>query len=250
MLHLPQTRSFIEPGRHCRISARVSSRSRSTSIKLGFVRIETTSFEAILSTKSMKPMIPLCQQSPRTKSADASPRLPGGYISLVFRRYSVRSNQHLLASSAMKYQFMAEYRQEYPITTMCRVLSVSVSGYYAWCKRAPSQHSREDALLAEEVKRAFKNNRCVYGSPRVHAELRAQGLHCARKRAARLMRQQGLFAKLPHHRTITTQSEPGAQVAPDLLQRDFSADQPNSKWVGDTTYIWTLDRLALSCSCA
>ncbi len=141
----------------------------------------------------------------------------------------------------MKYQFIAEYRQEYPITTMCRVLEVSVSGYYAWCQRAPSRHSREDAQLAEHVKMAFEDNRCVYGSPRVHAELRAQGLHCARKRVARLMREQGLFAKRPRHRTITTQSEPGAQVAPNVLQRDFSADEPNRKWVVDTTYLWTAE---------
>ena len=106
----------------------------------------------------------------------------------------------------MKSQFIAEYRQESPMTTMCRVLEVSVSGYYAWYKRAASQHNREDALLAEQVKRAFENNRCVYGSPRVHAELQAQGWHCAPKRVARLMRQQGLFAKRPPHRTITTPS--------------------------------------------
>jgi putative transposase len=141
----------------------------------------------------------------------------------------------------MKYQFIAESEQEYPITTMCRVLEVSVSGYYAWRKRTPSQHRREDAQLAEKVKRAFQDNRCVYGSPRVHAELRAQGLHCARKRVARLMREQGLFAKRPRHRTVTTTSVPGAQTAPNLLQRDFSADEPNSKWVADTTYIWTAE---------
>jgi len=141
----------------------------------------------------------------------------------------------------MNYQFIAEYRQEYPITTLCRVLEVSVSGYYAWRKRAPSLHSREDAQLAEKVKTAFQDNRCVYGSPRVHAELHAQGMHCARKRVARLMREQGLFAKRPRHRTITTKSEPEAQTAPNLLQRDFSADEPNSKWVADTTYIWTTE---------
>ena len=124
---------------------------------------------------------------------------------------------------------------------MCRVLEVSVSGYYAWSKRPPSQHSREDAQLAEQVKTAFQANRCVYGSPRVHAELHAQGIHCARKRVARLMREQGLFAKRPRHRTITTQNEPDAQVAPNLLQRDFSAQAPNSKWVADTTYIWTAE---------
>ncbi len=141
----------------------------------------------------------------------------------------------------MKYQFIAEYRQEYPITTMCRVLEVSVSGYYAWCKREPSQHARLDAQLAEKVKTAFQDNRRVYGSPRVHAELRAQGIRCARKRVARLMREQYLFAKRPRHHTITTHSEPAAQVVPNLLQRDFSANQPNSKWVADTTYIWTAE---------
>jgi putative transposase len=141
----------------------------------------------------------------------------------------------------MTYQFIAQHRQEYAITTLCRVLEVSVSGYYAWCKREPSQHARSDAQLAAQVKTAFQANRCVYGSPRVHAELHAHGLHCARKRVARLMREQGLFAQRPRHRTVTTQSEPGAQVAPNLLARDFSADQPNTKWVADTTYIWTAE---------
>jgi putative transposase len=141
----------------------------------------------------------------------------------------------------MRYQFIAQHKREYSITLMCRVLEVSVSGYYAWSKRPPSQHSREDAQLAEQVKIAFQANRRVYGSPRVHAELKAQGITCARKRVARLMREQGLFAQRPRHRTITTQSEPGAQVAPNLLHRDFSADEPNTKWVADTTYIWTAE---------
>src|SRR5258707_9509979 len=141
----------------------------------------------------------------------------------------------------MKYQFIAEHRHEHAITTMSRVREVSVSGYYAWSKRPPSQRSREDARLAERVKTAFQANRRVYGSPRVHAELHAEGIHCARKRVARLMREQGLFAQRPRHRTVTTKSEPGAQVAPNLLQRDFSADQPDKKWVADTTYIWTAE---------
>jgi len=124
---------------------------------------------------------------------------------------------------------------------MCRVLDVSASGYYAWRKREPSQHARSDAELVEQVKKTFRAKRGRYGSPRVHAELRAQGVHCARKRVARLMQEQGLQAKQPRHRTITTKSEPEAQVAPNLLQRDFHADQPNTKWVGDTTYIWTAE---------
>jgi putative transposase len=141
----------------------------------------------------------------------------------------------------MNYQFIAEHRHEYAMTTMCPVLEVSVSGYYAWSKRPPSQRSREDAHLAEKVKTAFQANRRVYGSPRIHGELHAQGIHCARKRVARLMREQGLFAQRPRHRRVTTKSEPDALVAPNLLQRDFSADQPNTKWVADTTYIWTAE---------
>ena len=124
---------------------------------------------------------------------------------------------------------------------MCRVLDVSVSGYYAWSKRPPSQHSRKDAELAAQVKSVFQANRGVYGSPRVHAELQAQGITCARKRVARLMRAQELCAKRPRHRTITTHSDPEAQAAPNLLQWDFSADLPNTKWVADTTYIWTAE---------
>jgi hypothetical protein len=91
------------------------------------------------------------------------------------QRCFVRSARHLFARPAMKYQFMAEQRHEYPMTIMCRVLEVSVSGYYSWCQRPPSQHSREDARLAEQVKMAFQANRRVDGSPRVHAELQAQG---------------------------------------------------------------------------
>ncbi len=156
-------------------------------------------------------------------------------------RHPKKSYRHLFARPALKYRFSAEYQHEYPITVRCRVREVSVSGDSAWRKRAPSQHSREDAQLAEKVKVAFQANRRVYGSPRVHAEVRAQGIHCARQRVARLMREQGLFAHRPRHRTVTTKSESGAQVAPNLLQRDFSADQPDKKWVADTTYIWTAE---------
>jgi putative transposase len=139
----------------------------------------------------------------------------------------------------VRYQFIYEHRQDYAIARMCQVLDVSVSGYYAWVKRPPSEHSRKDAELAEQVKIVFQANRGVYGSPRVHAELQDQGITCARKRVARLMREQELYAKRPRHRTVTTHSNPEAQVAPNLLRRDFSAEQPNTKWVADTTYIWT-----------
>ncbi|MBV9231123.1 MAG: IS3 family transposase, partial [Chloroflexi bacterium] len=150
-----------------------------------------------------------------------------------------KSNKHLLAQPALKYQFIAEHHQEYAVTVMCDALEVSVSGFYAWRKREPSQHSREDAERASQIKDAFQDNRGIYGSPRIHAELQAQGWHCARKRVARLMQELGLAANRPRHRTVTTRSEEGATFAPNLLQQDFHADEPNQKWVSDTTYIWT-----------
>lgn len=112
---------------------------------------------------------------------------------------------------------------------MGRVLEVSVSGYYAWSKRTPCQHSQEDAKLAEQVKIIFQTNRGVYGSPRVHAERQTQGIRCARKRVARLMREQELSRDVPATVLLRQKSEPEAQVAPNLLQRNFSAEQPNTK---------------------
>jgi putative transposase len=116
-----------------------------------------------------------------------------------------------------------------------------VSGYSAWCKRVPSRQSREDAHLTERVKAAFQANRGVSGTPRVHAELQAQGISCGRKRVARLMREQGWAARRPRHRSSTTHSDPDAQVAPNLLPRDFYADTPDTKWVAETTSIWTVE---------
>jgi transposase InsO family protein len=89
---------------------------------------------------------------------------------------------------------MAEHSQQYPVSTMCRVLGVSVSGYYDWREREPSAHEREDGQLAKEIHRIFYAHRGVYGSPRVHAELRAEGIGCSKERTARLMHEMELCA--------------------------------------------------------
>lgn len=121
----------------------------------------------------------------------------------------------------MKYQFVAEHQQEYPITLMCQVLEVSVSGYYAWCKRPVSAHQREDARLAAAIQTIFLENRQVYGSPRIHAALQARGMRCGRKRVVRLMQALGLQAKRHRqHKPSTTSSDPTARFAPNLLNRD------------------------------
>lgn len=131
-----------------------------------------------------------------------------------------------------------EYRQEYRVTVLCETLGVSLSGYYGWKKRPMSRHQREDQQLAEHIQEVYHSCRQVYGSPRIHVELREQGITSSRKRVARLMRERGLSARRQWHRTTTTKSEPGARVAPNLLDQDFTASRPNEKWTGDITAVW------------
>jgi len=139
----------------------------------------------------------------------------------------------------MKYQFIEQYKQEFPIVVMCRVLAVSESGFYDWRKRPQSQHKREDARLTTQIQEVFVAYRGVYGSPRIHAELRDQGWRCSRKRIARLMQENGMDARRKPFRPVTTKSNPKHAVAPNLLQQDFTAERPNEKWTGDITYVPT-----------
>jgi len=122
---------------------------------------------------------------------------------------------------------------------MCRVLGISVSGYYAWLEREPSAHEREDGELAKHILRIFHAKRGVYGSPRIQMELRDLGLVCSKERTARLMREMDLAAKRRRNKPVGTKRRKGASAAPNLLDRDFRAEQPNRKWVSDTTYVWT-----------
>ena len=125
---------------------------------------------------------------------------------------------------------------------MCRILKISTSGYYAWCKREPSARTQADQELSQRIHEIHEKSKGTYGAPRIHAELvDVDELHVGRKRVARLMRVEGLQGvsrrKVPH----TTQRKPGARPAPDLVQRDFTAEAPNRLWVADITYIatWT-----------
>lgn len=141
----------------------------------------------------------------------------------------------------MKFQFIAEHSHEYTITQLCQALEVSESGYYAWKNRKASQHCREDARLAAEIQQIFLEHRQVYGSPRIHAVLQARGMHCSRKRVVRLMQQLGLSAQLKRSRKPTTKSDPRARFAPNRLNREFEATEPNSKWVTDTKAVETAE---------
>lgn len=124
---------------------------------------------------------------------------------------------------------------------LCSALEVSESGYYAWKNREPSQHCREDAKLAAAIQQLFLERRRVYGSPRIHAALKARGIQCSCKRVVRLMRQLGLSAQTKRWRKPTTKSDSRARFAPNHLGRSFSAEQPNTKWVSDTKAIETAE---------
>ena len=136
---------------------------------------------------------------------------------------------------------MAAEKAEYPVTLMSRLLQVSRSGFYAWYKRAESARARSDRALLIDIKAAHHVSRGVYGSPRVHRELLAQGHTVGRDRVARVMRENGLRGKRKRRFRNTTQSNHRHPVAPNVLEREFTVEQPNTAWVGDITYVWTLE---------
>jgi hypothetical protein len=116
----------------------------------------------------------------------------------------------------MKDAFIARHTVEFAVSVMCRALEVSVSGYYIWRARTqagPSAHAQADTTLSRRIRTAFLAGRGVSGSPRIHAALRAQGIRCARKRVARLMRVQGLCAGRPRRRKPRTTDSQHTQPA-------------------------------------
>ena len=126
--------------------------------------------------------------------------------------------------------------------TLCRVLGLSPSGYYAWLGREPSARARRDAQLTERIKEIWGGNYEVYGRPRIHAELREEGKRIGAKRVGRLMREAGIAGASRRRSTkTTTREQRAARVAPDLVDRDFSAAGADQLWVADITYVrtWT-----------
>ncbi len=138
-----------------------------------------------------------------------------------------------------RYRFIAEQRTEYPLRRLCAVLRVSVSGFYAWLKRKPSVRAQANESLAAQIRAVHEASRQTYGYLRVHAELRAQSERVGKHRVARLMAQMGLVTKGRRRFKVTTQREETHRRAPNLLAGDFSATQPNEKWLSDITYIST-----------
>ncbi len=134
------------------------------------------------------------------------------------------------------YRFIAAEKANYPISLMSRVLEVNRSAFHRWEGRAPSQRALEDAFLTERIREIHG----VYGSPRIHAELRmADGIRVSRKRVERLMREAGISGLIEKKRGRTTIRVPGVRVADDLVKRNFRPAAPNVLWVADITYLRT-----------
>lgn len=139
----------------------------------------------------------------------------------------------------MRFCFIEDHRAAFAVRTMCAVLEVSASGYYAWRDRPESARSRADRALAADIRRVHADNRAIYGSPRVHAALRAEGRRIGVNRVARLMRHHGIQGRHKRRVPRTTDSKHSLPVAPNLLDRQFTAPAPNRIWLADITYIPT-----------
>jgi putative transposase len=139
----------------------------------------------------------------------------------------------------VKFAFIHVEKASYPVAVLCPILGVSRSGYYAWRERPGTPRDSADARLAIEVKLAHERSRGIYGSPRVHRELKAKGHRIGKKRIERLMREHGLRGRQKRRFRRTTDSNHDLVVAPNVLQRDFEPSAPDAAWVTDVTYVAT-----------
>ena len=142
----------------------------------------------------------------------------------------------------MSFRFIEDHRDSYPVRLMCAVLEVSPAGYYAWRERPVSERTKSNATLLAAIRQVHGDSSGRYGSPRVHAVLRMQGRGVSRGRIERLMRRHGMRAIMaPARRVRTTDSRHDLPIAPNLLDRNFTAAAPNRVWLADITYIPTAE---------
>jgi putative transposase len=140
----------------------------------------------------------------------------------------------------MRFRFIEDRRVDYPVAVLCDALGVSPAGYYAWRSRPESQRAAANRELVGDIKRVHRDTNGRYGSPRIHAELKAQGRGASRGRIERLMRRHGIRAIMARPRRVrTTDSRHDFPIAANLLERNFIADAPNRIWLADITYVET-----------
>ena len=142
----------------------------------------------------------------------------------------------------MKFGFIAKHRSVWPVAWLCEALGVSRSGFHAWLRRGPSARSIADAELTTKVRASFIASARTYGTRRVWRDVLADGAACGLHRIERLMRTNALRAR-PRRRGLPKDEgeRTASAVAPNALDRQFTADQPNRKWIADFTYVWTAE---------
>lgn len=141
----------------------------------------------------------------------------------------------------MKYRFMQQQGPGFCVGRMSKMLGVSRSGYYRFLGAKPSCRQQDQERLTVKIQEVYEASRQTYGSPRIHAELKDQGETCSRTRVARLMQQAGIIAKMNKKFKVTTKTNSKAKSAPNLLEQNFTSNQPNQRWVADLTYVSTLE---------
>jgi transposase InsO family protein len=139
----------------------------------------------------------------------------------------------------MRYQFIEQQKKAWPVTLMCAVLEVSKTGYYDWRQRTPGPRALSNQHLDCHIQAVFTRHKARYGAPRITDEINGEGISCSKNRVARRLQVLELKACQARKFKVTTDSEHDKPVAANLLQQDFTAEQPNQKWVTDITYIWT-----------
>lgn len=140
----------------------------------------------------------------------------------------------------MKFGFVAKHRGIWPVAMMCGTLGVSRSGFYAWLERLRSQRELDDEVLAKAIRQSFVDSDRTYGARRVWRDVLAQGLNCGLHRIERLMQAAALRAR-PRRRGLPKDEGARSEVADNVLDRQFTAEAPNQKWVADFTYIWSVE---------
>lgn len=139
----------------------------------------------------------------------------------------------------MRFEFIRAEKAYFPVKVLCKVMQVSRSGYYAWASRRESARSRKDRQLVALIRASYEGSRKTYGSPRVHADLAAQGHRVSRKRIIKLMRAMGLRARVRRRYRPQVATENEQPLPGNVLDRNFHADAPNKVWVADTTELRT-----------
>jgi putative transposase len=139
----------------------------------------------------------------------------------------------------VKYRYMERETERYMIEFMSKELGISRSSYYAWQSRSKGKLWRENMYLSQRIRSIYEQKKQRYGSPRITAELRAEGFSCSKNRVARLMRKQGITARTKKRFRVTTNSKHSLPVVNNLVEMQFNPEKKNSLWTSDITYIRT-----------